>query len=102
MYRIYGEDVAENIVVRAANGTENILQFAVKNVTSGNPSMIQTKYDKVEKTEGNVTVTIVSDTAITAKPNDWTYVDESTKTEITKVYTENKTETVITGIHVAS
>ncbi len=90
--KTFSGGAAANIEISALDGSKNILQFEIVNPSGGTPCMMVTKYDKIEETTGNVTVTITSDKVLTA-PTGWGYANPE-KTAISKVYTENITENV--------
>ena len=90
MSKTYTEDLTEVVKVEDINGNEEELSINIENYTE--PLITEVSYSKTERTNEDVKVTILSNKQV-QEVNGWE-ISEDQKS-LTKVYTENTTETVI-------
>ena len=87
----YEDSVTENLVVKDIAGNETKQTIKITNIDKKGPK-IEINYSTTEKTKENVTVTLRTDEEVQDVEEGWTLSEN--KKELTKTYTENKTETI--------
>ena len=90
--RTYTANTTGNITITDTAGNTTTVPLSITHIDTTPPTANVT-YSPNTNTEGNVTATMYASEAIQT-PTGWTLIDGATKRTFTKIYTENKVETV--------